>query len=762
MSDVFSLVAPGKPVMDVVFLHGLGGDARGTWAVGKTFWPSWLGEDVPGAAVWLVGYAASPSGWLGRAMPIQDRAVNVLARLQNEGVGNRPLIFVTHSMGGILAKQMLLHAASSPAYETFATAAKGVVFLATPHLGADMASFLANLKLALRATAALKDLQRNGAHLRDINVRYRDWVHKSGTSNLVFFEGYKTRGVRIVDTGSADPGLAGAGPISVDSNHFEICKIASRNSLVYGQVRTFVAGIREEVTSGDPDPPLPSFSSSTLQIDSARSLSAHVTTKIIGNIPHGEDIAVDAAENIRDRYYAKSEPATVAQAMPRGRSAKVDVGRDADAVNPVATTIGGITPSQARRLVHAFADSAFDFAPEVVEKALREGVLDTLLGELADTGNDEDRLVAAQLGILWRAQRRTAGLLRHFMQIPLPALRTYYDLVPDRQLAPSLTALDEVCEYLAEFGEHGEAAPLLRYVARLEAITGTVVSDEWFDLPADQLARLRATERNHTVANGGCHLVIQLPDTEWTRAVNGYLLTPDHKWTKHVAECAADEQGARDAVNSLIRWAHERVAGEPTLALGFLASRGRFDDVPERWTYVDELSGELPLCEEYPVVLHSGDRLRVSRARSLWRTRTKLISDNLNHAEPEILWIDGPLDARMIINLVRSSSAACVVFMDVPGRLRGELSRDPLVAAINPGAPFVIWLDETPADWAAARELITILVRNGQFADLPARAWRLRQDDTAPWPRHGVRVLWDDHKLLPEFGQLGGIEVGTP
>lgn len=265
MTDVFSVAVPDVPVLDVVFLHGLGGDARKTWASWDAFWPSWLSEDVRGVAVWSVGYAASPSGWLGRAMPIQDRAVNVLARLQNEGVGDRPLVFVTHSMGGLLAKQMLMHAQSVSAYASFAAAARGVVFLATPHTGADMATFLKRLKRVLRTTAAGKDLARNGAHLRDLNVRYREWVQKTGIQNLVFFEAYKTWGVQIVDAGSADPGLAGAGPIAIDADHFAICKPASRTDVMYGQVRRFVAGIRDTLPTSDPGSGLSLPVSSTAQ-----------------------------------------------------------------------------------------------------------------------------------------------------------------------------------------------------------------------------------------------------------------------------------------------------------------------------------------------------------------------------------------------------------------------------------------------------------------------------------------------------------------
>ncbi|SED04793.1 Tetratricopeptide repeat-containing protein [Amycolatopsis tolypomycina] len=253
MVEVFSVVMPEAPTLDVVFLHGLGGDARTTWATGEAFWPDWLGQDVPGAAVWLVGYAASPVGWFGpRAMPLQDRAGNVLAALQNEGVGERPLVLVAHSMGGLVAKQMLRYADASPAYASFAAAARGVVFLATPHFGADMATFLKHLKLVLRTTAAIDDLQRNAAHLRDLNFWYRHWAHRTGIRNLVFFEAYSRWGVQVVDAGSADPGLAGVDPIAVDADHLTICKPGRRSELVYGQVRRFLAAIHDIVTVTGP------------------------------------------------------------------------------------------------------------------------------------------------------------------------------------------------------------------------------------------------------------------------------------------------------------------------------------------------------------------------------------------------------------------------------------------------------------------------------------------------------------------------------
>jgi hypothetical protein len=52
-TDVFEVFRPEQIVLDVVFVHGLDGDARRTWTgEDHTFWPGWLAEDVPGVAVW--------------------------------------------------------------------------------------------------------------------------------------------------------------------------------------------------------------------------------------------------------------------------------------------------------------------------------------------------------------------------------------------------------------------------------------------------------------------------------------------------------------------------------------------------------------------------------------------------------------------------------------------------------------------------------------------------------------------------------------
>lgn len=434
-----------------------------------------------------------------------------------------------------------------------------------------------------------------------------------------------------------------------------------------------------------------------------------------------------------------------------------------------ATADAGLTTSQVRRLASALADSPFAVDPSEFTQALERGAIEQLFAGLTKRATSEDeRLALEQVNRLSHLQLRIAEPLRHFERISAKQTRCYYDVVPDRQLAPRLLELDEILEHLAEFGEPDERAPLFRFVARLEVLTGNQLADDWFGLPPTSLKRLRAAEKAAMAAHSGSHLVLDLrvpgsPTPTWPTSLVGHLRSPDGQWTKEAFDCAATETGVRAAVNDLITWAHERQSDDQqSLGLGFLAPRVRFDDVPESWTYIDEFSDGVPLREEYPVVLHSGDRLGVPRAQARWRGRASRIAEELlDAADPEILWIEAAQDPRTITQRIREANAACVVFSDVPGPLRGPLPADPLVAVINPGAPYVIWLDKEPDDWESARAAIIALVSNGEFDQVPVRTMQIRQDCGHALPGAAIRVLWDKRELLPEFGLLTGIDTRT-
>lgn len=121
-------------------------------------------------------------------------------------------------------------------------ATRGIVFLATPNSGSRIADWV-NYWSLLRASSAAKDLQDNDARLRELNVWFRNKVPEFGLRIQVYYEKRPVGPTIIVDEASADPGIAGVIPIPLDENHISICKPDSKESLVYLQVRRFVADL---------------------------------------------------------------------------------------------------------------------------------------------------------------------------------------------------------------------------------------------------------------------------------------------------------------------------------------------------------------------------------------------------------------------------------------------------------------------------------------------------------------------------------------
>jgi pimeloyl-ACP methyl ester carboxylesterase len=129
-----------RSALDLIFVHGIGGDPATTWTDGPASqsWLHWLDEDHPDFNVYSLEYESSASEWLGpESMPIYDRANNLLELLASNNVGQRPIIFVGHSLGGLLIKKILQNAEDSGVkrYREIFDQTKGVVFIATPHQG---------------------------------------------------------------------------------------------------------------------------------------------------------------------------------------------------------------------------------------------------------------------------------------------------------------------------------------------------------------------------------------------------------------------------------------------------------------------------------------------------------------------------------------------------------------------------------------------------------------------------------------------------
>ncbi len=260
---------------DVVFVHGLGGDGLKTWHTNPEeierlqqraqqsglafnpgqldFWPVWLGKDRPDLGIWSLAYEVEPSDWKGGTMPLAERAINVLEVFDIHRIGQRPVIFITHSMGGLLVKQLLRSASDfgSARQRQLVEQTKGLIFLATPHSGSNWsnwAQFINNLSLnLLKLSLSVEELEYGHSRLQELNQVYRGHLILGKIPVKAYYEtqpltfGGKSFGV-VVDKVSADLGKPEA-IIPVDAHHINICKISANekaDGVVYGSILMFL------------------------------------------------------------------------------------------------------------------------------------------------------------------------------------------------------------------------------------------------------------------------------------------------------------------------------------------------------------------------------------------------------------------------------------------------------------------------------------------------------------------------------------------
>lgn len=237
------------PKLDVIFVHGLGGDGLTTWTRrgSNDFWPEWLAEDLPPVRVWSLTYPASATKWTtrGEGMALPDRAANLIDALRCHGVGDRPIVFICHSLGGLIVKQILRHSTELEISEwaSISRSTLGVAFLATPHAGSSLATFARAFAMP-RATKTILALEAHCPHLKDLGDWYRQNVRRLDIETVAYAENRKIRrGIRlltVVNPTSANPGIEDCITISIDADHIDICKPDSRSADTYRRIEAFV------------------------------------------------------------------------------------------------------------------------------------------------------------------------------------------------------------------------------------------------------------------------------------------------------------------------------------------------------------------------------------------------------------------------------------------------------------------------------------------------------------------------------------------
>lgn len=232
--------SPGTPALDIVFVHGLGGDKLTTWqADPDSFWPRWLSEMFPSCRVSSFGYDSQKlAGFLtGGGASLHDIALALADSLTNREVVAPRVLFVCHSLGGLVVKQMLRRCSDSivPEYKELGQSIVGIAFLGTPHQGATFASSVDHL-LRRFLSKQTQQLVYGEDNLVDLNDFFRSRVIIQNIQVRVYYETEKFGGVLIVDKVTANPGVLGCEPVAVQSDHMMLCKPKDRASPVFRSI----------------------------------------------------------------------------------------------------------------------------------------------------------------------------------------------------------------------------------------------------------------------------------------------------------------------------------------------------------------------------------------------------------------------------------------------------------------------------------------------------------------------------------------------
>lgn len=222
---------------DIVLIHGVTGDAYGTWVQEEhddVVWPrDWLPHDLGRIRVLSVGFELFLSRWWGNALPLKERARSISGLLRLAGVGKRPVIFVTHSFGGLLAKEIVVSGQVANV--------AGVVFYSTPHRGADLVWLMDAMPTLTRGTTAAQELLPDSHQLSKLQTAFLQRRVPTLSIGEAVTCGYPTRYNCVQVVSDASARLCDACPfVKLDHDHRRICKPATTSDPRYTAVVDFI------------------------------------------------------------------------------------------------------------------------------------------------------------------------------------------------------------------------------------------------------------------------------------------------------------------------------------------------------------------------------------------------------------------------------------------------------------------------------------------------------------------------------------------
>ncbi len=258
------LWSPADPLLDLVFVHGLGGGSTKTWCFSEDptkFWPkAWLPRETGFANIRIHSYGYD-ADWqstnAASTINVYDFAVQLLNGLRNSPcLANQkttPIVFVAHSMGGLVVKQAYVIAHRDLSLADLAKRVEAMVFLATPHRGSNLAKVLNNIlraSVVLTGRSYISNLDSQNEILSQLNDAFRHYV--ADVELYSFSESRPTKfylqpSELIVRPDSAVLGYPRERHAMLDADHRQICKFESPSDPNHTAVRDALRSLTGDI-----------------------------------------------------------------------------------------------------------------------------------------------------------------------------------------------------------------------------------------------------------------------------------------------------------------------------------------------------------------------------------------------------------------------------------------------------------------------------------------------------------------------------------
>ncbi|KAK4188864.1 hypothetical protein QBC35DRAFT_495003 [Podospora australis] len=230
--------------VDIIAVHGLNpkskDDEQHAWDTWRT--PPgpnghlWLREDlphfVPDSRIFLYEYNSTAvygrdrDTFTGKASELLEAI-----RVERDDDDVRPILFLGHSMGGLLIKQALINAHNNPKYTEIRNATTGLAFFATPHNGGDWK--LVSLGSVAAKIATATGFQQGDDVLETLKQGsiFSDIMHELFRQQLMKYDIISFWGARdtAVPPESARLGLPGdvENVVKLNADHRSVCKFSA-------------------------------------------------------------------------------------------------------------------------------------------------------------------------------------------------------------------------------------------------------------------------------------------------------------------------------------------------------------------------------------------------------------------------------------------------------------------------------------------------------------------------------------------------------